>query len=242
MDRIMGVRTIVFLLALTWLSNCGGTATSGSISISPNEPFVLSVTRNLIVGDEIIPFSAPNTAFQIKINNAGNSNPLTILGLTLNVDGPKGNQIVAVDPIINLFKLNGSNFVPYQRAFFAEVPAYQASYCMDKVTFLKETDYATARLCAEIAADNTKIPDHGVSAVNTIEGYNGTACCPNTGSNGDLEGVFVLIGSLQTYGEGEIVPTSISLSISARFQGFYGTFAQPISNYSSQVNFTARAN
>lgn len=233
-------RVILILVPLFSLSNCGGEVTESFVSITPHRPLIYNADRTIfldIFNTMTIP--RPSIMYQIRVNNAGNDQALTIVGLRLTVDGPKGTKIITVDSLTNLFKINGSNFQQEMRAFFVEVPPYQASYCMDKIEFLKQTSYSVE--CDSI--DNDSLEENfKVSARNTVEGDGGRSCCPAENSPGNFDNIYILTGGLQDYSNEENIPESLTLSIRADIQGFIGTFAEPIGNYRTQVNFSPSSN
>lgn len=230
---------LLILPLLFWISSCGNTTTVPSmVSISPTEPLILNVDRRILNGFEEYTIAKPSITFQLRIDNQGNPVPLTIVGVTLVVNGPKGVKVVPVDSTGNIFSFRDASFSIAPRAFFAEVPAYQAGFCMHKVGYFQEPSIATA--CADIA--DSKVDTLGVSAVGTTESSDGTSCCPS--ATADMTNLLLLVGGLQEDDSAEPgLPTqSQPYSITAYIQGIYGTFLQPLANYSTQVFFTARAN
>ncbi len=236
------LRLCIAVFSVTWIANCGDGNGVSVVSIAPTEPFILNVDRTFIFGvDNFTTIEKPSITFQLRIDNQGNPNPLTLVGLTLTVTGPKGTKVVPVDPAANLFSFEDNNLRPAPKAFFAIIPPFQAGYCMDKVTYFKEPNSLPFRSCEDIAADTTKITELGKSAANTSEPEGDTSsCCPDN-SAANLSNIVVLIGGLQDFGE-EIVPASQSYTINANFSGFYGSFIQPVGNFNTQVFFNARSN
>lgn len=239
-------KSFLHFLAITSMfsiiSSCGGQATSSMVSFSPNEPLVLNVDRRIIYNFVEYNIPKPNTQVQLRIDNRNNPHPLTIVGITFVVNGPRGTKVITVDPMSDFFLFEGNNFRPSPRAFFAEVQPFQASYCMSKIEFFHEAN--NARNCATIANDNSKVTNYGASAANTTDSDDGRYCCPT--GNGNLSNLFILAGGLQNAEEENDNPTSLpqamTLSITANIIGLYGTFANPVANYSTQVFFTARSN
>ncbi len=234
------LRILFVLPVLLWIANCGGETVESVMSVAPTQAFVLNVDRNFIIGDNFITIPKPNTQFQIKIDNKGSAVPLTIIGLTLTVDGPTQKVVIPVDPFGNLFQIVSSiNIQPIQRAIFAEVPAYQASFCMDKVTYLKRAD--TSESCSTIAADDVlvNIPNYGVSAAGTTDDSTSKLCCPGVAAN--LQNIFVLVGGLQTVtSDAQLIGTQ-TYNITADFFGYYGSIIAPISNFNQKVTFSAKS-
>ena len=232
------IRGFLSVGLIFWISNCGGEPGVSLVSITPTEPFILSVDRRFIIGEEIITYPKPNITFQLRVDNRGNGAPLTIIGLTLDVNGPKGRKSVPIDPVGNIFSYVNGNLDIAPRAIFTEVRPYQASFCMDKVNYLRENDYN--RTCDQIALDPTKISEFGVSADQTTEGPDGRTCCPD--GLGDLTNIVIVVGGLQDFGEEEIIPQSQTYSINASVVGFFGTFLEPVANFNTQIFFNARSN
>ncbi len=233
------LKKIVLISSLLSLSNCGGEAVSQVASIAPPQAFVLNVDRNFAVGiDSFVTIPKPNTQFQLRIDNKGNPNPLTIVGMTLTVDGPSERTVIPVDPFSNLFSISGAlNLSFEQRAIFAEVQPFQASYCMDKVDYLKQVD--DSRACADIANDDAtiNIPLYGVSANATTPDPTNTACCPVDAAN--LQNIYIFIGGLQTSSTASTGPQTYN--ISADIFGYYGTIISPVSNFNQRAFFTGRS-
>lgn len=236
----LNIKKTAFILSLLSLSNCGGGETVEQVAdIAPSQAFVLNVDRNFAVGiDSFVTIPKPNTQFQLRIDNRNNPNPLTIVGMTLTVDGPSERTILPVDPFTNLFSVTSALNVSYvQRAVFAEVQPYQASFCMDKVDYFKEAD--DSRSCAEIAADDAtiNIPLNGVSANATTPDPTNTACCPVAAAN--LQNIYIFIGGLQANSDNFVGPQNYN--ISADIFGYYGTIINPVSNFNQRVFFTGRS-
>jgi hypothetical protein len=235
------IRGFLSVSLIFWISNCGGEAGVSLVSITPTEPFILSVDRSFFIGEQLVTFSKPNITFQLRVDNRGNGAPLTIIGLTLDVNGPKGRKIIPIDSASNLFRFTGQELVPTSRAFFTEVRPYQASFCMDKVNYLREVNYD--RTCLQLATpaiNDPKIQEFGVSAFDTEEGPGGFSCCPN--ASADLTNIVIVAGGLQDYAQEEIIPQSQTYTINASVVGFFGTFLEPVANFNTQVFFNARSN
>ncbi len=240
MDFMNILRASISICLIFWISNCGGEAGVSTVSISPSEPFILSVDRKIpITAIEFLVVKKPSITFQLRMDNKGNGAPLTIVGLTLDVNGPKGRKIVPIDPSSNIFSYNPltADLAQIVRPFFAEVKPYQASFCMDKISYLKEENIS--RSCTEIGNDTSKIVDFGVSAVDTIESADNRSCCP-TGL-ADLTNIVIIAGGLQEYSSEEVIPSNQNYSINASVVGLFGTFLSPVANYSTQVFFNARS-
>lgn len=233
------LRGIFSVGLIFWITNCGGEAGVSIVSISPNQPFLFTESRRFVQGFELIEINKPSTSFKILIDNQGNASPLTVITARLIVNGPKGQKTVIIDPLTDLYLESTTTEVSRNpRSIIAEVRPYQASFCMDKVTYLKEENYE--RPCDEIALDPLKIQEHGVSAAFTTGDADSRTCCP-TGT-GNLSNIVVMVGGLQEYSEDELVPLGESYGINAIFTGFYGTYFEPVANFSGQTSFTVRSN
>lgn len=232
---------LTFLGSIFLISSCGGGEAGPQVaSIAPQQAFVLNVDRTFFVGiDSFITIPKPSTQFQLRIDNRGNPNPLTIVGMTLTVDGPAKRTVIPVDPFINLFRYNSSlDLNQVNRAIFAEIQPYQTSFCLDKVTDLKQINYSPS--CSTIAAQDAtvNIPTYGVAAAGTSEDpTNSNVCCPGNAAN--LQDIFVFVGGLQT-GATSLTGTQ-NYNISADIFGYYGTIVNPVSNFNQRVFFSARS-
>lgn len=239
---LLGRISIIFL-ALFWISNCGGEAAQSIITVAPSEPFVLNTTRTFpLAFDEVLTLEKPNTQFQLRINNTGkNGNrPITIIAASVTVDGPKGRKRIDLDPLISLFSINAQgafNFV--SRSYFVEVPAYQASYCLNKITDFRRPN--NTEPCAAISNDDAgiNIPNFGVSAAGLIDNTDPNLCCPS--GIRSLENIFILVPKIQDYNSNETIPPGQTYGATLEAVGFYGNFSTPTANFLTTVPFTMRS-
>jgi hypothetical protein len=240
------VRLGLIFLSLFWISNCGGAGTGISIvSVTPTEPFVLNSVRNIAFTiDEFVTLEPPNTQFQIRINNTGEdaNRPITIIAASLTVSGPKGTKRIDLDPLTSLVNINTStgSFNLVSRAYFAEIPPYQASYCLSKIDDFRRADNTES--CTTIANDDVaiNIPQYGVSATNLEDDTgNNSVCCP-TGIR-SMANLFILAPKIQDFAQGETIPVGQTYNATLDVVGFYGTFANPTANFFTSVPFSMRS-
>ena len=250
---------LLFFISLFALLSCGegGSLLSEvlshlSIKVTPNPVLVIKVDRNISLSeDEKLSLSAPNTQFQIHLDNTGGQIPVTIIQAIITVIGPGGSTQVSIDPLSNMFYVDPSNgrIEHTERSVIVEVRRYQKAACMSKKDYFGVNESV---LCTSIPDDT----EAGKSAAGTTESYlDSSQCCHPFGSINSLENIWFYVGGLGSVetgsspgGEDSHGEDNGSGSMSGVYSftmqliGWVGPVSEPLANFSAYVRFNSSAN